>query len=125
MALKNVMDYVYGLSVGALCILVASVMLVGADGVASAAPEPQGGPITWSPPLNLSDTGAREQETEPKMAADRFGDVHVFWTGRLQEGSTAIYYAKRSADGLWEAPRDVIVGDQEPVSYTHLTLPTN
>jgi len=73
----------------------------------------QNGSLEWYDYINLSESGAAMQETEPKIAADGYGAVHILWTGR-SEGSPAIYYATYREDV--RGPVDVIVGDNALVA---------
>lgn len=74
----------------------------------------QGGEVVWDPPINLSNTlGA---STRPAIAADAWGQVHVFWSEKVNgappvdgEGigvGDTIYY--RRWDGTaWSDPIDI------------------
>lgn len=70
-------------------------------------------PISWREYTNLSNMGAQMQETPPVIAADSFGYVHVFWTGRNDAGSS-IYYARHR--DFWEGPVDIIMAPNALVS---------
>jgi hypothetical protein len=69
--------------------------------------------VSWEKPVNISNTvGCSSQ---PSIAADAYGNVHVFWSedtlGRRCNGTPvaggSIYYSRRSGDE-WSFPVDII-----------------
>jgi hypothetical protein len=68
---------------------------------------PKGG--TWSDPYNV--TSNREASTNPALAVDNQGTLHLVWQEDTLEDTdvyyTDIYYASRNQDGTWSEPVNI------------------
>lgn len=72
-----------------------------------APPGSQAGQVDWSQALNLSQS--EEQSTDPAIAADPAGGVHVVWSEASLDGSSFITYAALK-EGSWSEPNEVLTG---------------
>lgn len=54
--------------------------------------------------------------SEPKIATDVAGNLHVFWTQRDESGYGVIYYT-RYTDGQWTPPVDVLFSPEREVAW--------
>jgi hypothetical protein len=68
--------------------------------------EAQADAIPWEFFENLSRSGGA---TEPKIAADQAGQVHVAWSQRSDPGETQVIYYSHWSDGQWTEPVDVLL----------------
>lgn len=78
------------------------------------------GPSTWSAPIRLSGSG---YATQPLIAADPYGGVHVVWTegrGEKDAAPDTIYYSHLTG-GNWTTPVDIIAATS-PDTATPVTL---
>ncbi len=83
--------------------------------------EAQSDDITWSLPVNLSDSSSRS--LHPAIIADSHGHVHVFWSGVVDEygvieGGTSgtpntIFYRRWDGDN-WTEPVDILAVSDDP-----------
>lgn len=68
---------------------------------------------TWSKPINIS-RSPDQMSHGPRILADRFGGIHIFWMENVDHGRTGntgldtIYYSRQTRDGFSE-PIDILV----------------
>ncbi len=83
----------------------------------------QSGMVKWSPPENISNTP--QSSAYPAIAADDFGNVHVFWSEDIDgrplgpsdpsDSGNAIYYTRWDGT-VWTAPIDILYSPDDSVA---------
>jgi hypothetical protein len=115
-----------------ILVLTALALLWLAAGQTAGTVSAQSNAINWSQPINLSNTP--ESSSRPAMIADRFGNVHVFWSEEIggepimgvpkaliHDGNTIMY--TRWDGKSWTQPIDILfVPNDNVATYIAVTL---
>lgn len=62
---------------------------------------------TWAGPLQISSSVAPNDATSPKVAIDRYGDVHVVWSQQGGSGGGGDLMYKKKQSGAWQSTLNV------------------